>query len=538
MFSAQSISRPYIIALISVILFLGIGLFMLRKKEVAIRKDIALNVYADYVLETKKDYIKTAIDRKIDALKQEYEFYKSTTDSSLFSSSKFQILIKKEALQRIKKIQLKKGGYIWVIEVLDYNGGTNYAIQRYNPSRPKRDGEFITTTDHDKRGNYFNAIMLDIIKNDRDPFFKYWYPKLGTDSITQKVSYVKLFKQYNWIIGTGVHLDEIQNFSNKSQFEFDKQFAFYNKTILFYVCLLFLITIFIAFLHKKRIEDLIRFYISKVDKKEQQLILFNNTLETTISNRTKDLININIELEKARDKAEESNKLKTAFLANMSHEVRTPMNSILGFSELLTDQENTPDQINRYVGFIHKSGEQLLNTIDDILDISRLEAQQLKIEQQEVSLNHILQSIYSQTSKLYGITAINFTLVNPNTKDNLSINTDQQRFKQVFFKLISNAYKFTSKGNITIGCSLVEGKRDKKIIFFIKDTGIGIATAKKHLVFKHFSQAGDSEYRQGNGVGLSICKGLIELMGGDIWFSSEKGKGSSFYFTMDLTTTK
>ncbi|PCH75213.1 MAG: hypothetical protein COB98_09270 [Flavobacteriaceae bacterium] len=531
-FTVQSISRPFIIALISIIIFFGLGILMLREKEITFRNNIAQNMYAEYVLESKKDYIKTAIDRKITELQQQFNFQQQTRDSAFFWSDKFQNIIKKECLMRIKNMQLKKGGYVWVEEIYDYDGGDKFAIQLHNPTKPEMDNKWLSTNDKDLMGIKFYALMLDVVRNNKDPYFKYWYPKLGTDTITQKISYVKLFKPFDWVIGTGVHLDEIENFTTRSQSEFDTKFAPFKKNSFIYVFILLVITLYIAFLHKKRIQGLIHFYISKVAEKEEQLIRFNDDLELIITDRTKDLQEINVELKTAKEAAEESNKLKTAFLANMSHEVRTPMNSILGFSDLLTDKENTPHQINRYVGFIQKSGQQLLNTINDILDISKIEAHQLEIELEEVSLNEILEDVYSHTDKLYGTTAIKYSLLSPKTNKNIMIFTDPSRFKQVFIKLISNAFKFTDEGSISIGYSIINEENKPKILFFVKDTGIGITKTKQHLLFKHFSHASENEYRQGNGIGLSICKGLVDLMGGEIWFSSEKGQGSYFYFTI------
>ncbi|MBL4746029.1 MAG: cache domain-containing protein [Flavobacteriaceae bacterium] len=535
-FTVQSISRPYIIALISIIIFFGLGILMLREKEITFRNNIAQNVYAEYVLESKKDYIKTAIDRKIAELQQQFNFQKQTRDSAFFWSKDFQDIIKKESLMRIKNMQLKKGGYVWVEEIYNYDGGDKFAIQLHNPTIPEMNNKWLSTNDKDLMGVKFYALMLDVVRNNKDPYFQYWYPKLGTDTITQKISYVKLFKPFDWVIGTGVHLDEIETFRTRSQSEFDIKFAPYKKSTFIYVLILLAITLYIALLHKKRIQNLIRFYISKVAEKEEQLIRFNTDLELIISDRTKDLQEINVQLKTAKEAAEESNKLKTAFLANMSHEVRTPMNSILGFSDLLTDKENTPAQIKRYVGFIQKSGQQLLNTINDILDVSKLEANQLEVSKEDISLNEILKNILTDSEKLHENPEITHTLLNPNLNDNIIISTDPTRFKQVFLKLIGNAYKFTNKGSITFGYHLNTQKKETELLFFVKDTGIGITKNKQHLIFNHFSQANDTEYRQGNGIGLSICKGLITLMGGEIWCDSEINKGSTFFFTLPFSS--
>ncbi len=518
------------IALISVVIFMGFGLFVLRQKENLIRAQVSQTVFAEYVLKTKKDYIKTAIDRRIKELQDDYSFHKNTTDSILFNSLAYQNSLKQEALNRIKEIYLKKGGYVWVNELLK-NGPNDYFVkQMYNPTRPHIDGYQLSFNEQDTKGQYLHKMILVAVKENENSFISYWWKELDSDTVSEKISYVQLFKPYHWILGSGIHLDEIEHFKIQSQTEFDKRFSFYQKTTIFYALILFIVISLIAFLQKRKIQQLITYYIRKVEDKEVKLIDFNNQLETKVNHRTNDLLKTNIALEKAMIIAEESNKLKSSFLANMSHEVRTPMNSILGFSDLLTDIDNTPEQIKRYVGFIRKSGEQLLGTINDILDISSLESNQLILEKQEVKLYLMLQEMYTDCSKTYKNHDVKFQLSFPDSEKDTLCYTDPIRFKQLFYKLISNAFKFTSKGTITFGYSMERENKNNSLLFFVKDTGIGIAENKQHLIFKHFSQAGEIEYRQGNGIGLSICKGIIELMEGDIWFHSKEHVGSTFYF--------
>ncbi len=239
-----------------------------------------------------------------------------------------------------------------------------------------------------------------------------------------------------------------------------------------------------------------------------------------------------VDLINARDEAEENNKLKSAFLANMSHEIRTPMNSINGFSELLRNTEQPSYLQKKYVDVIYKSSNQLLAIIDNILDISKLEVGQVSILEKEYDLNQIINdSISSFNPDLYLESPIELKTYLPIKGHESIISCDAPRLQQVLANLIQNAIKFTPKGVIEIGYDL---NNDNKLQFYVKDTGIGISNDKKKIIFERFGQAeqGDVRNYKGAGLGLPICKGFIELMGGEIWVESEFGNGSIFYFTV------
>jgi signal transduction histidine kinase len=238
----------------------------------------------------------------------------------------------------------------------------------------------------------------------------------------------------------------------------------------------------------------------------------------------------------AKEKAEESDRLKSAFLANMSHEIRTPMNAILGFAELLTLPEAsiTPEERNNYIKLIHNSGNNLLHLIDDIIDISKIEAGQLKILIKETHVNKILKDMlqsYSEIKKLKDRENIEILLNETALQQDIVIKTDPLRFQQVLSNLIDNALKFTEDGFIEFGYN-VQSKN--YLLFYVKDTGIGIEQKKKEAIFDRFRKLEDDKTRvfRGAGLGLAICRSLIELLGGKIWVESVPGSGSSFYFTL------
>lgn len=238
-------------------------------------------------------------------------------------------------------------------------------------------------------------------------------------------------------------------------------------------------------------------------------------------------------LKVARKKAEESDMLKSAFLANMSHEIRTPMNAILGFGQLLREKELDREKQNKFLDIIVVRSKNLLQIINDIIDISKIEANQLNIEKRTFSLNKILYELFSNFEA--ELATQNKENVQLNFKAELEkeasyIESDEIRLKQILTNLISNAIKFTEKGTIEFGYSI----RGEYLQFFVSDTGTGIPKEAIGQIFERFRQADDSSTREfgGTGLGLSISKQLVEMLGGKIWVESELRRGSSFYFTI------
>ncbi|MCI5144308.1 MAG: PAS domain S-box protein [Candidatus Electrothrix sp. AR3] len=242
------------------------------------------------------------------------------------------------------------------------------------------------------------------------------------------------------------------------------------------------------------------------------------------------------ELIKAKEKAEESDRLKSAFLANMSHEIRTPMNGIVGFVDLLKEPQLTGDEQEQYIKIIEKSSVRMLNTITDIIDISRIESGQIAIIKTKTYVNEILDKQYNffnMEAKSKGIELI----YKPSLSDReTSIVTDKHKLEAILSNLIKNAIKFTHQGNVTLGCSLITDKEFQELEFYVIDTGIGIPPSRIKAIFNRFEQADIEDTRafEGSGLGLSISKSYVEMLGGKIWVKSEEGIGSQFYFTLPL----
>jgi len=244
----------------------------------------------------------------------------------------------------------------------------------------------------------------------------------------------------------------------------------------------------------------------------------------------------------AQVRAEESDKLKTAFLANMSHEIRTPLNAIIGFSNLLKDSKLSEVDRQIYLDYIIAGGKSLMTLINDIIDISKIEAGEVRVSNEPCNLENLLAESFMtfyEEIKQKETQEIELKLVKPDNKIKTDILTDPFRLKQILYNLLNNAIKFTEKGSITFGYKIQD---ENNLHFFVKDTGIGIPVDKMDVIFQRFRQVEDAYTRNydGTGLGLTISRKLSRLMGGDMWVESVSGEGSTFSFTIpfEMTGTK
>lgn len=236
------------------------------------------------------------------------------------------------------------------------------------------------------------------------------------------------------------------------------------------------------------------------------------------------------ELIEAKEKAEESNRLKIAFLQNISHEIRTPMNSICGFSNLMTEPDLTQELKENYSSIVRSNCDQLLTIITDVLTISSVETKQLKVNIQEVNLLSLMEElthIFKPTADSLGLEFILRTNLTPS---NACVITDRTKLTQILTNLITNALKFTKDGSVELNCQL----KNKQLDFSVKDTGIGFNPDYKGTIFERFRQANEDINKKygGTGLGLAITKAFVELLGGTIGVETKEGKGSDFHFTL------
>jgi signal transduction histidine kinase/CheY-like chemotaxis protein len=299
------------------------------------------------------------------------------------------------------------------------------------------------------------------------------------------------------------------------------------------------------------LEKLIRFTSTKLERVffQHELSQLNLELEHKVTLRTQELYKqnqeylalneeymmINENLKFAKERAEESDRLKTAFLQNMSHEIRTPMNAIMGFSSLLVQNYNNKEKLESYAKIINQRSSDLLEIISDILDISKIESGQLFVNLEDCSLDTVLRDLdtfFTEYKNRFNKQQIEFRTECALETHKLKIRTDEVKLKQILINLIGNAFKFTEVGRIVCSCEI----HNNSIRFSVSDTGVGIPTESHDVIFERFSQLQNSRMQNiaGTGLGLTIAKGLVSLLGGTIWLESVLGRGTTFHFTIGL----
>ncbi|TRX64005.1 HAMP domain-containing sensor histidine kinase [Carboxylicivirga sp. M1479] len=234
-------------------------------------------------------------------------------------------------------------------------------------------------------------------------------------------------------------------------------------------------------------------------------------------------------LRKAENIAKQNEKLKTAFIENISHELRTPMNAIIGFTEIAQTEGATDEEKHQYLEIILNSSKQLLSIVNDVMDTSLLESGNSYVHKEIFTLDQMLDSVHAYFSPLMRDSV---HLKINRIGSNLTINTDKEKLTRVFHNLVNNAIKFTHKGQIEVGYQI----KERDILFFVKDTGVGIREELHHSIFERFKQAEIelSNRTGGTGLGLSICKEILLLLEGKIWLESQPGEGTQFYFSMSI----
>ena len=283
---------------------------------------------------------------------------------------------------------------------------------------------------------------------------------------------------------------------------------------------------------EKRAEELViankelAFQNKEKEKRADELLIANKELAFQNEEKEKRATELTI----AKEQAEESDRLKSAFLTNMSHEILTPMNGILGFAELLKEPNLSSDDQQDYIQTIQISGARMLNTINSIVDISKIESGLMKVEIKETNINEKIEFTYKFFKPEAEIKGLQLLFKNSLPTKEAIIKTDNEKVYGMLANLIKNAIKFTYEGSIEFGYE----KKGEYLEFFVKDTGIGIPQNQHKLIFERFRQGSESHNRgyEGSGLGLSIAKSYVEMLGGEIWVESEEGKGSKFYFTI------
>ncbi len=438
---------------------------------------------------------------------------------------------KMEIAQKISSVRFRYGGYAFLNEaegrpvVLDgklYTGDFNF----YDGTQPEKLKIFKLqrhTADSLEDGGYFS----------------YMWEKMEGGEPVPKISFVKKFVPCNWLIGAGFYVDEIDE-ALDAQFEEMKKSLFDN---LLHILVIFLVILGLEFwlisrFKNKYAEDFLHFSnffrigkgkYEKINVRKLHFEEFRQmgvVANEMIAERKK----VYRQLLKEQKRATESDRLKTAFLANMSHEIRTPMNAILGFSGLLTDENISQKEKEEFSQIITDNGDHLLGLINDIIDISKIESDQMSFNKQKFSLEKLIAGVdkhYQEEINKNKRGQLSFE-VDVSLPVNYLCNSDEARVKQVLDNLIGNSIKFTQKGTITLKVK----KNNGRIDFSIIDTGIGIPEKDLKNIFQRFVQANITAKKNygGTGLGLAISENIVKHLGGKIGVKSKVGQGSEFYF--------
>jgi PAS domain S-box-containing protein len=646
--------------IISIVPILLLGFFWSRERTKQFDSEVA-KLRANYYTE-QTNFIKIKVDQVLDQLESEIEFNAEINKN--LSPVQIKIkedYLKKYILQRISKISFGREGYVFINTMdnqsLIYDGKyQEKPIQILKSGRPEWISSYVK--------------MQNGIKDGNGHFFEYKFKKHTSDSLGYKLTYVKLFKPWGWMIGSGIYYDELNSTIESERVKLRDNIINDLYRIFFIFLIVVLILIFInhrlsRYLNQniktfKRVfskasddfsivdinnikhqefqelalsankmigernkffdallqeEILLRslidavpnliFYKDKesrylgcnkafvaymgIDEKDmigktdvdilggersylylesdkkildsktslmnEELIKYPDghevryetikTFFTDVNGDVQGIIGISHDvtlhhqmiqdLNIAKEKAEESARLKTAFLANMSHEIRTPLNAIIGFSNLLVyDDEIDQEEKETYNRMISQSGDSLANLINDIVDMAKIEAGQIDIEKEEFSVKQVMEDLFVLYKEQVAVKNENLQIIyEPDIEhEELVLTNDLFRMKQVMVNLINNALKFTEKGEITFGYKV----NDTNCSFYVRDTGIGITKESLKVIFDVFTQIDGTYSRKygGVGLGLSISKRLINIMGGDIKVESIPGVGSTFTFTLPL----
>ncbi len=438
---------------------------------------------------------------------------------------------KSEIANKIGGDHFRYGGYVFINE-LDGDPVVMDGIPY------EGDFNLLDGTDPEKM-DVFKQELEAIANSPDGDFFYYEWNKMGEIEKVPKISFVKPVYEINWLVGGGFYLDDIWNEIQLQQKQLKRDLI--HNLLIILLILLFVILVELLIIYRFNanfradFDNFTRFF--KTGKQHYQTIDLDNlnfdefkemgeVANEMILERRK----VHTQLVLEQEKAQESDRLKTAFLANMSHEIRTPMNAILGFSGLLNEQELSNDDKRIYLQLIQKNGEFLLKLINDIMDISKIESDQLSVISEDFLLNELLVEIEIQcndTLKNRENTRVGFELEN-SLPPNYLCHTDRLRLKQVLDNLIGNALKFTHEGVIRLQVA----KHGLWLNFSVQDTGIGIPAEDIESIFKRFTQARTHAFKTygGTGLGLAISQKIVHLLGGDIGVKSTPGKGSDFYF--------
>lgn len=444
-------------------------------------------------------------------------------------------LFKEDIAEKISSVRFKHSGYVFVNHI---NGDPIVLDGKVY----KGDFNFFDGSDS-LRHKVFLRQLEAAESIAEGGYFSYEWNKIGETELSPKLSYATYIKELDWVVGAGFYLDDIEKELLDQRQELRKNLSWSIVKIFLVLILVLLIEWGIIYIFDKQYTaDLNRFFnfFKKASEEYQKIdadkLYFEELQKTAVAINT--MVDAHEEIHKKlayeQERATQSDKLKTAFLANMSHEIRTPMNAIVGFSEILSHPDFEPSNKKELYNYIKINSHQLLKLIDDIVDIAKIESNQLKVVKTEFDLMKFLEIIEADVLNLLKIDAdkkISF-YTDYRFPDDFCFNTDEFRLRQVLHNLLNNAVKFTTVGSVILQVSVEKNS----ILFSVKDTGIGIEEEEQELIFKRFrrSERVSNPKYGGTGLGLAISKHIVELLDGKLQLKSAKEKGAEFYFRLPL----
>ncbi|WP_200762619.1 cache domain-containing protein [Nitrosophilus alvini] len=410
--------------------------------------------------------------------------------------------IKREILKRISQMRYNKEGYFGVVDF----DGTVLSHPFLKPG---------TSIKNIKDSNQKPVMQRLAEAAFNDTFLTYKFRKLTTPEESDKITYVKPIKEWGWLVFSGVYLDEIKDAIEIKRTALNKELIERISNIVIVFGVFTLIAIALSLFFSKHIEDIFKKYKKRIEL------------------RTKRLEELNKILKQKEQQALAANRAKTLFISNISHDIRTPLNAILGYAQILSKDNGLSVVQKEKIDKILKSGNYLLEILDDVIEISKIETGNIKINKEYFDLKSFLENIKELFEERAAAKGLGWE-VKGIPESETYVYGDKKKLFRILINLISNAFKFTDFGNVTLEVKKVSHNRYR---FIVKDTGIGIKKRDQEDIYQIFTQAEAGMERGGKGLGLSIAYKYVSLLGGELKLKSEPGKGSCFYFDLELESS-